>query len=84
MKKGTQEKIEAKANYFFDYLEDYIRMFLAAVFIVYGILDLQSMHYPEENYQPIGWLLIGVGVGLGIWAQWSFVRKRKNLKKKGG
>jgi len=81
LKKETEEKLEKFFNYFFDYLEDYIRMFLATVFIVYGILDLQSMHYPEENYQYIGWYQISIGVGLGIWAQWAFKSKVKNKRK---
>jgi len=82
MKKETEDKIEKTLNYIFDYLEDYIRMFLAAVFIVYGILDLQSMHYPEENYQYMGWYVISIGMGLGIWAQWEFKRKVKKNKLK--
>lgn len=82
MKKETKEKIEKYANYFFDYLEDYARMFLATVFIVYGILDLQSMHYPEENYEYTGWYWISIGIGLGLWAQWAFKRKVKQNRLK--
>jgi len=80
MKKETEEKIEKYANYFFDYLEDYVGMFLAVFFIASGILELQETHYPEENYHHYGWYFITFGFIMGMWTQWSFKRKVKKNK----
>ena len=51
---------------------------IPAYFIVTGIIDLQTEHYPEENYIYFGKPLIIIGI-LGIlYAQWRYkIHKRK-------
>ena len=55
-----------------------IGMILSSYLIVAGILDLQTAHYPEENYIYFGNNLILLGI-LGIlYAQWRYkINKRK-------
>jgi len=55
-----------------------IGIFIPAYLIAAGIMDLQTAHYPEENYIYFGKPLIVIGI-LGIfYAQWRYkINKRK-------
>lgn len=52
--------------------------FLSAYLIVMGILDLQTDHYPEENYVHFGNNLIIMGLIGILFSQWRYkISKRK-------
>jgi len=56
-------------------------MVIPVYLIIEGILDLQTEHFPEENYIHFGKNLIIIGI-LGIlYGQWRYkINKRKEIK----
>jgi len=60
------------------YLKYYTLALFSMYLIVTGIIDLQTTHYPEENYVYFGKTLIVIGI-LGIlYAKWRYkINKRK-------
>ena len=56
-------------------------MILSMYIILEGIIDLQTAHFPDENYIYFGKNLIIIGILSIVYAQWRYkINKRKENK----